>query len=241
MIAVTFALPAESKDLVASLQNRRRVPSQNGEVSCGEIGSQSVTIFHTGVGRRIAQERLTEFLGEQSFIVLISSGFAGGVSPELNAGELFLGENVSDSQLLALARQALAEMQPHTGKLFTSSGIIHSATERMKVARARGADAVDMETDVIAQTCIEREIPMLSLRVISDTVREPFPVPPEVLFDIEQQRTSITGLAAHFLIRPARIIPMIRFARQIKKARGNLTTALIHLLQSDSLGQIEKA
>ena len=240
MIAVTFALPAESKDLVSRLQNKRRIPSQSGAARYGQIGSRSLTIFHTGVGRRIAEERLTEFLDHQhqQFEVLISSGFAGGVSTELNVGELFIGGNVSDPQLLAIAKRALAHTRPHIGKLLTSSGIIHSAAQRMQLARARGADAIDMETDVIAQTCVERGIPMLSLRAISDTLREPFPAPPAVLFDIEQQKTHIAGLAAYLIRRPSAIGPLIRFARQIGRTREKLADALTNLVQDDSFGQI---
>ena len=67
MIAVAFALPAESKVFVSRLQNKRHIPSQGNDVVCGEIDSRSLTIFHTGVGRRITETRLIEFLGNQSF------------------------------------------------------------------------------------------------------------------------------------------------------------------------------
>jgi adenosylhomocysteine nucleosidase len=234
MIAVTFAVPAESKAFISRLQNKHRIPFPGDDVICGEIGSRSLTIFHTGVGRKIAEKRLVEFLGNQPLEILVSSGFAGGVAAEMNVGDLFIAENVSDSQLFAIAQRALARMRPRTGKLSTSSGIVDSAMQRMRLARARGADAIDMETDVIAQTCVERGIPMLSLRAISDTQREPFPAPPAVLFDIEQQKTHITGLAAYLITRPSAIGPLIRFARQVGRTREKLADALTNLVQDDS-------
>ena len=233
MIAVTFALPAESKNFVSRLQNKHRAQA-GADATRGQLGSQSVTIFHTGVGRRIAQKRLTEFLGHQSFELLISSGFAGGVDYELCVADLFLGENVSDPELLASAQQRLRHLRPHVGKIFTSSGIIHSVEKRMEVARDRRADAIDMESDVIAQTCAERGIRMLSLRAISDTTREPFPAPPDVLFDIDRQKTHFTSLAAHFLTKPAAIGGLIRFNRQIGRARERLADALTILIGDDS-------
>jgi nucleoside phosphorylase len=238
MIAVTFALPAESKAFISRLQNKRRIPFLNDNFICGEIGSRSLTIFHTGVGRRIAEKRLVEFLGNQSFEVLISSGFAGGVGAEMNVGDLFIAENVSDSQLFAIAQRALIHVSPRTGKLSTSSRIVDSTTQRMQLATARGADAIDMETDVIAQTCVERGIPMLSLRAISDTLREPFPAPPAVLFDIEQQKTHIASLAAYLIKKPTAIGPLIRFARRIGRTREKLADALTNLVQDDSFGNI---
>ena len=234
MIAVTFALPAESKAFVSRLQNKRRIPFLNDDFICGEIDSRSLTIFHTGVGRRIAEKRLIEFLGDQQFEILVSSGFAGGVGAEMNVGDLFIAENVSDSQLFAIAQRALTHAHPRTGKLSTSSRIVVSATQRMQFARSRGADAIDMETDVIEQTCVERGIPMLSLRAISDTLRDPFPAPPAVLFDIEQQKTPITGLAVYLITKPTAIGPLIRFARQIGRTRETLADALTSLVQDNS-------
>ena len=238
MIAVTFALPAESKAFISRLQSKRRIPFLNDNFIRGEIGSRSLTIFHTGVGRRIAEKRLVEFLGNQSFEVLISSGFAGGVGAEMSVGDLFIAENVSDSQLLAIAQRALTHVSARTGKLSTSSRIVDSTTQRMRLASARGADAIDMETDVIAQTCVEHGIPMLSLRAISDTLREPFPAPPAVLFDIEQQKTHIAGLAAYLIRKPTAIGPLIRFARQIGRTREKLADALTNLVQDDSFGDL---
>ena len=90
-----------------------------------------------------------------------------------------------------------------------------------------------METDVIAQTCGEQGIPMLSLRAISDTLREPFPAPPAVLFDVEQQKTSVATLAAYLIKTPTAIGPLIRFGRQISHAREKLADALTSLVQDD--------
>jgi adenosylhomocysteine nucleosidase len=236
MIAVAFALPAESNVFVSRLQNKSHIPGQGNDVVRGEMGSRSLTIFHTGVGRRIAETRLIEFLGDQPFEVLISSGFAGGVGIEANVGDLFLAENISDPRLLASANRTLQNLGPRVGKLLTSSGIVHSPAERMELARARGADAIDMETDVIAEACVERGIPILSLRAISDTLDEPFPAPPALLFDIEQQKTPLLGLAAYLITRPAAIGRLIRFARQIGSAREKLADALTTLMQDDSFG-----
>jgi adenosylhomocysteine nucleosidase len=231
MIAVTFALPAESKAFISRLQDKRRIPSPGGDVTCGRIGTRSLTIFHTGVGRSVAEKKLTEFFGQQSFDLLISSGFAGGVAADLNVADLFLAENVSDPQLLAIAHQILTNAR--SGKLLTSSGIVHSSEQRRRLARERGADAIDMETDVIAQTCVERGIPMLSIRAISDTLREPFPAPPSVLFDIEQQKTPISDLAIYLIKKPSAIGGLIRFSRQIGRARADLTDALTSLMRDD--------
>ena len=205
----------------------------------GEIGSRSVTIFHTGVGRKTCEIRIEDFFREMQPAMVISAGFAGGMNEDYQVGDLFLAENFSDSQLLSIAQRVLHDRKMHTGKLFTSSSIVDSAKERNEIAQAHGADAVDMETEVIAQACVAHAVPMLALRALSDTTEEPFPAPPSVLFDLERQKINLGRLVPHLIARPASIARMFHFARQVKRARENLTSALTRLLQAHSLSEID--
>jgi hypothetical protein len=110
------------------------------------------------------------------------------------------------------------------------SALIDSSEKRLEIARASGAAAVDMETEFIARACADYGIPLLSLRVISDTLDEPFPAPPNVLFDIEQQRSRFLTLATFFLAHPNRLPRLVQFARRIAKARKTLADALVALI-----------
>lgn len=213
MFAVTFALPNESSAFLSQLGGH----------------NEKVRILHTGVGEKICRERIDPFLDSQSFDLLISSGFAGGADPALDVGDLFWAENFSDPELLARARKVLAH---RAGRLVTAPRVIESGSARAKLAREEGAAAVDMETEWIARACAVRKIPMLSLRVISDTTAAPFPVPPEILFDLERQKTKALTLAAHLFKHPSQIVRLIRFARQIAAVRATLGAALYELVVS---------
>jgi hypothetical protein len=105
--------------------------------------------------------------------------------------------------------------------------LIDSVEERMKLARTSGAAAVDMETEFVARVCAAHGIPLLSLRVISDTPRELFPAPANVLFDIERQQTQILKLATYFFAHPHRIPRLVQFARRIARAKKILADALV--------------
>jgi hypothetical protein len=117
-----------------------------------------------------------------------------------------------------------------TAKLFTSATIVDSIDARKEIARTNGTDAVDMETEIIAQACSVRGIPMLSLRVISDSSREPFPAPPSILFDIERQRTNAGRLSLYLIKHPGALFDLFRFVLQITQARKILTNAIITLV-----------
>ena len=215
MIAVTFAHPSESGDFFRLLGSRHH----------------QVKILHTGVGAAACRERLAPFLASQPFDFLISSGFAGGVDPSLGVGHLFLAKNFSDPDLLARARETL--ICP-VGKLATADRIVESAAARAQFARQHDAAAVDMETEGIAEACAARKIPMLSLRVISDTTAAPFPAPPEVLFDLARQRTNASALARHLITHPWAIGRLLRFSRQITKVRRELGVGLTKFLLTES-------
>jgi hypothetical protein len=89
-----------------------------------------------------------------------------------------------------------------------------------------------METEFIAEACAACAIPMLSLRVISDTPRNPFPAPANVLFDIERQQTHMLKLATHLLTHPSRLPRLIRFADRIARARKILAEALVEVVRN---------
>ena len=84
-----------------------------------------------------------------------------------------------------------------------------------------------METEFIARACAQHGVPLLSLRVVSDSPSERFPGPSKILFDVERQRTDSMKLSLHFLKHPSAIPQLIGFAKRIAKARETLANALV--------------
>src|SRR5205809_441197 len=229
MIAVTFALPTESSEFLSRLRNKSRADRNGITTIRGKIGDREVDVLHTGVGEKVCRQRLGKFLENQQFDFLISTGFAGALNDELHSGDLLLARNFSTVNLTE--RQSFPSLPIHQADLLTMAALIDSSEERNEIARSTDAAAVDMETEFIARACAEHGIPLLSLRVITDTPREPFPAPVHVLFDIAKQRTDLPKLAAFFLAHPTRVPRLIQFARRITNARKTLANALVTLLR----------
>lgn len=217
MIAITFALPAESSDLARL------------------IDRTDAAIFHTGVGQKIAARKINDFLESHRPEIMISSGFAGGLHDDLSVGDLILGENYSDGRLLSRAGELLEGHSARIAKLITADDIADSEGERAALHQKHGADAVDMESAIIAAACAARGVRMLSLRVITDTPRQPLPAPPRVLFDVERQRTILAKLLLYCVSHPAAIPRLTRFSKNIGFARAELTSALLTLLREQHL------
>ena len=151
-------------------------------------------------------------------------------SLQLHLGELILAENFSDPNLLSLAKEILRNRNAQSVKLFTSASIINSMSERNEIARKSDAAAVDMETGAIVGLCNAHQMPLLSVRGISDTPRDPLPAPPDVLFDIERQKTNYGRLFAYILREPASALRLWRFGQTIARVRATLTEALVELI-----------
>ena len=238
MIAVTFALPAESSGFLHLVHNKTRSDRNGITAVVGKIDkpeniggrepflSRAMEIFHTGVGEKVCRQRMARFLQDRQLDCLISAGFAGALNDELDVGDLLLAQNFSTAEL-GRARSLLVNLPIHVANLLTVPSMIDSNEERNKIARATGAAAVDMETEFIAHACAEHGVPLLSLRAISDTPRQPFPAPANVLFNIERQRTSVMTLVLYLCKQPTRLPGLIRFASQIARARETLTEALV--------------
>ena len=224
MIVVTFALPTESSAFIRFLKNVRR----DGAVVRGNVEHRTSDIcaVHTGVGAAKCEERLGNFLRTETAELLIASGFCGGTTDELHPGDLVIADDASD-----LSRKARAILPAAViGKIHSADRIVDPAVDRYMIGREHGAIAIDMETKTIARLCAERSIPVLALRVISDSPSAPFPAPPNVLFDIEKQRTDFLQLVSYIARNPISTIRLIEFSKQVALAKSKLADALVVVL-----------
>jgi nucleoside phosphorylase len=230
-IAVTFALPAESSEFLRRLGNKSSANRNGISFVRGTIGDRSVEVLHTGVGENICRERIATFLENQQFDFLISAGFAGALNHELQVNDLLFAKNFSTVDLKH-AQSSLPSVSIHAANMLTVAALIDSSEERERTARESGAAAVDMETEFIACASADHGIPFLALRVITDTPTQPFPAPPSVLFDVQQQRTRIAEFTKFFLAHPGRMPGLVQFARRIARARRILTNALVEITRN---------
>jgi adenosylhomocysteine nucleosidase len=233
IVAIAFALPAESSDFVRLLAKPVIYARDGAESLRGLIHGRPVAVFHTGVGEKSCRAHIENFLCQQPLKYLISTGFAGAVDPELEIGNLLLSENFSSPGLLNSPHLNFSEDGLFVGKLATVPGVVDSKSERERLAVESGAVAVDMETEFIAAACAAHGVPMLSLRVISDTPLQPFPAPPEVLFDLEKQKTKFSRLGFYLVKHPGALLRLSAFRKRIVVARQSLTAALDKLLRVD--------
>lgn len=157
MIVVTACFPRETKE----------IPPR-----------PDVRIVHTAMGARAA-DGLAQSVIERPTL-LLSTGFAGGLAPELRLGDLVIAEEVRsngetvrvDRAFVEKAERVLARagMTARVGSVECSAEVAGRAEKRE--LGAQGAVSVDMESGPLARWARERSIPFLSCRVVLDAATE---------------------------------------------------------------------
>ena len=180
-------------------------------------------------------------LRRERFEYLISAGFAGALEKDLRVGHLLVAENFSSPELLESPKLVLADDKTFLGKLLTVPRMIETVEERESLNKKTGAAAVDMETEILAEVCAAHDLPMLSLRAISDTASEPFPAPAHVLFDVAKQKTDFFRLGSYLLTHPGAFARLNAFRERVAVARKALADALDTILRADLARLISKS
>ena len=210
MIAIAFALEYESACFRARHDARLRV----GVWLLGAMGAGAAT-------------SLKKKLDANKPSLLVSAGFAGGLQSHLTVGDLVLGENHSDRELLG--KLALGKRW-HVGCVSTAEAIIERAEEKARLGKATGCLAGDLETAQLAKVCAEQALPMLSVRCISDPMEDDLPVPADVLLDPRTGRPDPFKLFRYMMRYPSRINGFNKLLKNSRVAQVELAQGLEELL-----------
>jgi adenosylhomocysteine nucleosidase len=178
-----------------------------------------VTVLITGIGAKNAETAVRRFLSEHLTKRVFTCGFAGGLNPELQAGDVvyMTGYPALEEKLVeADATLATYISVPH---------IVTTVAEKKQLRVKTGADVVEMESEVILAVCREKKIPCAMVRAISDTANEDLP--------LDFNQLSKPDMSLHYgkLARavarsPLKIGALVRLHRKTSYAAQQLANVL---------------
>jgi adenosylhomocysteine nucleosidase len=192
-----------------------------GEARC--LRGLGVAIACSGGSAERARSEAERLVAEGT-AGLVSFGLAGGLAPELRAGDLLLPRLVRSPgpaswsvdpvwREWVQARLAAGGVQPQAGAVAGSDRILATAGDKRALLEASGAAAVDMESPAVAAVATAAGISFLVLRAIADPFDQTVPqVAREALRPDGAIRIRATfgGL----LRQPGQLIELARLARQ---------------------------
>jgi len=112
---------------------------------------------------------------------IISFGIAGGLAPDLVAGDWVIASGVRNgTDVIATDRawaKGLLERLPDAihAEVVGVNILIPNPVEKFRLYRETGAAAVDMESGIVAKIAVEHHIPFAACRVIIDAAHRTLP------------------------------------------------------------------
>jgi adenosylhomocysteine nucleosidase len=178
-----------------------------------------LAILVTGIGRKNTEKVVREFLRQRQPHRIFTCGYAGGLDPALKSGDaVFFTEDNS----LATALQAAGAK---SAKFFCASKIAITVAEKAELRRSSGANAVEMESEVVHEICRQQKIPCATVRTISDTAEEDLPLDfnkltkPDLNLDYGKLFLAIAK-------SPSKILALMRLGKKTRAAGEKLAEVL---------------
>jgi nucleoside phosphorylase len=184
-------------------------------------GRPQTRVLLTGMGRHNAQKTLATALQQGPPPgLLISSGFAGGLSPDLARNTVVFAAD--DNAGLEAPLQAVRGRRV---RFHCADRVVTTASQKRALWTDLGCEAVEMESQPIRSLCDRHQIAAATIRVILDTAAEDLPLDFNLLMDADQRIDSFK-LARLLLRCPWKIVSLIRLQRRSAEAARRLGNTL---------------
>ena len=184
------------------------------------VSQPGMELLITGIGRENAERTLHRAIKRQPPQLVLTCGFAGGLNPFLAAGTVVFSADEDAGLSPALLAAGACPVRFHF-----SHRVATTAAEKQSLWEATGADAVEMESEIIRAICRAHEIPSATVRVISDAAHETLPLDFNV-FMTADQTLNYGRLILAILGSPRKIPAILRLQRQTQMAAKNLARVL---------------
>lgn len=179
-----------------------------------------VRVLLTGIGKVNARRSLTEALTNARPKLVLSCGFAGGLRPGLALGTVVFSMDGQPD-----LRRSLELAGAIRATFHCSDHIAWTAAEKQELWKTTGADAVEMESQILCAICREQAISCATVRVISDSADEDLPLDFNRLMTPDQ-RLDPYKLAKALLKSPSKVAGLLRIQKQCKDAARSLANVL---------------
>jgi adenosylhomocysteine nucleosidase len=158
---------------------------------------------------------------------IISFGIAGGLAPDLAAGDWVVASGVrSGNDVIATDRawaSRLLEILPNAvhANVVGADAVIPEPAEKFQLYDETGSAAVDMESHIAAEIAAEHRIPFAACRVIIDAAHRALP-PAATLGLRPDGSPDVVAVFRSVLQNPGQVPDLIRTALDLQIARRAL-------------------
>jgi len=196
-VGLVCALPIELGTFLDRCEKVRKYSGGKFVFRGGRYDDIRIAIVECGTGFARARAATQSLIDAHSPDWILSSGFSGGLLPEMKPGQIVIANSIVDTHEHELNIDVhVAEDTArglYVGRFVTADKIVRMVDEKMALAEQHAAIAVDLESLAVAQVCQETQTRFMAVRVISDDLSAD--LPPEVLSVIGNSGTVRLGAA----------------------------------------------
>ncbi|NMC21733.1 MAG: hypothetical protein GYA33_15085 [Thermogutta sp.] len=244
-VGIVAALPSEADPLRRRMENGIALAGDGFSAYTGKIGGCPTAVITAGPGEEAARRAAAALLLGHRPRYVLAAGFAGGLVPELHRYDIFIPDVLlhhSGKKLrldtpagpAGAAGDSTGGRTWKTGPLLTVQRVVREPAEKSRLAADFGAWAVDMETFAVAEVCRAAKVPMLAVRVITDTCEDRLSKEVEYLLEKRLLAQQLGFAAGTILRRWSALKELWRLYEQAVKAGDRLADFLVAVLPSFS-------
>jgi adenosylhomocysteine nucleosidase len=247
MLAIMGAFGHEIVDLRRQMVIEETVAGRDCRIYRGKLKNRDTLLVQTGMGKERA-ENATQFMLERYPVTaIISIGFAGALTTELEIGDIVICATLHcapdpvhreqkmepyapDARLLSLASQGSHEgaARFRLGSGVTSLDLDPSPRSMQGLREIFHADIVDMESYWIARIAAAWNIPFIAIRSISDTIEKSVQPFDQILASDGSLLWKRAALC--FLLHPWYLMNVYTLFRNTRPAKRNMAAFVGHLV-----------
>ena len=221
-LAIMGAMEEEIEPLLAYFDNVQVVEFAKNRYYEVEYNGLNIVVAYSKIGKVFASLTAATLIEKFGCDMLLFSGVAGGINPQLNIGDLIIadklcqhdlditafghpcgyvpGGNVfveTSKELNAIAKIVAQEnnIKVIEGTIATGDQFVHSNERKTFIENNFNADALEMEGASVAVVCDALNVPCFILRAISDTADM------DAGFDFDEFLKSSAKNSADYLIK----------------------------------------
>ena len=193
-IAIIVAMQSEFNLVSNILEHAEPREIEGAKALVGELSGKQIILLKSGIGKVNAAMQVTSLIAEMHPDYIINSGVAGGIGEGMHQGDIVVGTEAcyhdvwcgegewgqvqgfplkfpANEHLLEAAKSVEKDNSQLVFGLICTGDQFISDLATLQGIKKNFPDgkAVDMESAAIAQVCYAKQVPFMSLRIVSDT------------------------------------------------------------------------
>lgn len=230
-VVFLYALSVESAPLEAMLKKSHKEDWSCCQLTFGRLGDLRAAVVQTGAGQKKAAKSARRVLNRLRPNLVYSVGFAGALNPELERFQILDPLYPMNYQPTNVIDVATSSDNKKPWGLYTADRVVAKLSEKAELFEKYGMDAVDMETDAVAEVCQDCGAELRCVRIISDDAKEELPPDIENILN-QNSGAEQWGAALGTLFRnPSRALDLIKLKNVSVQAAQTLAEHLVKALE----------